>query len=214
MSFDDYFGFEGCDDLTMAVRFLVGMSPRLPQRHYLTYPEIVDFVKHRVPSLGMACQFAAGMAVTDGDETAAEARRGQGAHRHVSVRRLPGALYRCWRPGGYRNPCRSWPSASSCPGSRSTEPDVVLNQMPNAANGHKKTAHRCAVFCASQPWNQATFLLRRGQTEADQAHAEEGEGGGFGNRTASVSTFVSMRAAIMMLCPKRSDHSSPFEKKK
>ncbi|MEE4235261.1 MAG: ThiF family adenylyltransferase, partial [Anderseniella sp.] len=64
MSFDEYFGFAGCDDITMAVRFMVGMSPRLPQRHYLAYPEIVDFVKHRVPSLGMACQFAAGMAIT------------------------------------------------------------------------------------------------------------------------------------------------------
>lgn len=104
MSFDDYFGLEGCDDVTMAIRFLVGMSPRLPQRHYLAYPEIVDFVKQRVPSLGMACQIAAGMAVT----VTMKLLLGRGgvacAPTTTQYDAYLGRHYRCWRPGGNRNP--------------------------------------------------------------------------------------------------------------
>lgn len=104
MRFDDYFGFAGCDDLTMAVRFLVGMSPRLPQRHYLAYPEIVDFVKRRVPSLGMACQIAAGMAVTATMKVLLGRGGVPGAPTTFQYDAYLGRHYRSWRPGGYRNP--------------------------------------------------------------------------------------------------------------
>lgn len=104
MRFDDYFGFAGCDDLTMAVRFLVGMSPRLPQRHYLAYPEIVDFVKRRVPSLGMACQIAAGMAVTTTMKVLLGRGGVPGAPTTFQYDAYLGRHYRSWRPGGYRNP--------------------------------------------------------------------------------------------------------------
>ena len=104
MSFDDYFGLEGCDDVTMAVRFLVGMSPRLPQRHYLTYPEIVDFVKQRVPSLGMACQIAAGMAVTASMKLLLGRGGVASAPTTTQYDAYLGRHYRCWRPGGNRNP--------------------------------------------------------------------------------------------------------------
>ncbi len=104
MTFEDYFGFAGCDDITMAVRFLVGMSPRLPQRHYLAYPEIVDFVKRRVPSLGMACQFTAGMAVTATMKLLLQRGGVKGAPHSYQFDAYLGRFYRCWRPGGYRNP--------------------------------------------------------------------------------------------------------------
>lgn len=104
MTFEDYFGFAGCDDITMAVRFMVGMSPRLPQRHYLAYPEIVDFVKHRVPSLGMACQFTAGMAVTAAMKLLLGRGGVKGAPHSAQYDAYLGRFYHCWRPGGYRNP--------------------------------------------------------------------------------------------------------------
>lgn len=104
ISFDDYFGFAGCDDITMAVRFMVGMSPRLPQRHYLAYPEIVDFVKRRVPSLGMACQLAAGMAVTTSMKLLLGRGGVKGAPHSYQFDAYLGRFYACWRPGGYRNP--------------------------------------------------------------------------------------------------------------
>lgn len=102
--FEDYFGFAGCDDITMAVRFMVGMSPRLPQRHYLAYPEIVDFVKRRVPSLGVACQFTAGMAVTAAMKLLLGRGSVKGAPHSYQFDAYLGRYYRCWRPGGYRNP--------------------------------------------------------------------------------------------------------------
>lgn len=104
ISFDDYFGFADCDDITMAVRFMVGMSPRLPQRHYLAYPEIVDFVNHRVPSLGMACQLAAGMAVTTSMKLLLGRGGVKGAPHSYQFDAYLGRYYRSWRPGGYRNP--------------------------------------------------------------------------------------------------------------
>lgn len=104
MSFDDYFGFAGCDDLAMAVRFLIGMSPRLPQRHYLAYPEIVDFVQRRVPSLGMACQIAAGMAVTASMKLLLERGGVETAPVTWQFDAYLGRHYRCRRPWGYRNP--------------------------------------------------------------------------------------------------------------
>ena len=104
MSFDEYFGFAGCDDITMAVRFLVGMSPRLPQRHYLAYPEIVDFVNRRVPSLGMACQIAAGMAVTTAMKLLLGRGGVDGAPTSYQYDAYLGRHYRSWRPGGNRHP--------------------------------------------------------------------------------------------------------------
>ncbi len=103
ISFDDYFGFAGCDDITMAVRFMVGMSPRLPQRHYLAYPEIVDFVKRRVPSLGMACQLAAGMAVTTSMKLLLRRGGVKGAPHSYQFDAYLGRFYSCWRPGGNRH---------------------------------------------------------------------------------------------------------------
>lgn len=102
--FEDYFGFEGCDETRMAVRFMVGMSPRLPQRHYLAYPEIVDFVQHRVPSLGMACQFTAGMAVTAAMKLLLGRGGVSGAPHSYQFDAYLGRFYHSWRPGGYRNP--------------------------------------------------------------------------------------------------------------
>lgn len=104
MPFEDYFGFAHCDETKMAVRFMVGMSPRLPQRHYLAYPEIVDFVKHRVPSLGMACQFTAGMAVTAAMKLLLQRGGVRGAPHSYQFDAYLGRHYHCWRPGGYRNP--------------------------------------------------------------------------------------------------------------
>lgn len=102
--FEDYFGFEGANDVLRAVRFLVGMSPRLPQRHYLAYPEIVSFVTRRVPSLGMACQFTAGMAATATMKLLLGRGGVKGAPHSTQFDAYLGRHYHSWRPGGYRNP--------------------------------------------------------------------------------------------------------------
>lgn len=104
MRFEDYFGFAGADDVLRAVRFLVGMSPRLPQRHYLAYPEVVSFVTRRVPSLGMACQFTAGMAATAAMKIVLGRGEVKGAPHSYQFDAYLGRHYHSWRPGGFRNP--------------------------------------------------------------------------------------------------------------
>lgn len=102
--FEDYFGFAEADDVLRAVRFLVGMSPRLPQRHYLAYPEIVSFVTRRVPSLGMACQFTAGMTATAAMKLLLGRGGVKGAPHSYQFDAYLGRHYHSWRPGGYRHP--------------------------------------------------------------------------------------------------------------
>ena len=104
MSFEDYFGFNGASDREKMARFLVGLSPRMPHRHYLVDPQRIDLAKQRSASTPMSCQLCAGIAATE----ALKILLCRG-----SVRPAPHAItydaylnreFRTWRPGGYRNP--------------------------------------------------------------------------------------------------------------
>lgn len=60
MSFDRYFGIcDEMDELQQFAAFIVGMAPRATHRSYLDL-NYVDFEAHTGPSLGLACQLAAG----------------------------------------------------------------------------------------------------------------------------------------------------------
>lgn len=65
MSFEDYFGFEGCDEMEMAVRFLVGLSPAMLQRGYVADMSRINLAEHRGPSSIAACQLCAGVAAIE-----------------------------------------------------------------------------------------------------------------------------------------------------
>lgn len=104
MSFEDYFGFADSDELEMAIRFLVGLSPAMLQRGYVADMSRINLAEHRGPSSVAACQLCAGV-------TAVEALKlllGRGGVKlapwgsQFDAYRLRYA--RTWRPGGYRNP--------------------------------------------------------------------------------------------------------------
>jgi molybdopterin/thiamine biosynthesis adenylyltransferase len=104
MSFEDYFGFDGCDEMEMAVRFLVGLSPAMLQRGYVADMSRVDLGKHMGPSSIAACQLCAGVAAVEALKVIL-GRKG--------VRLAPwGSQFdayrmryvRTWRPSGHRNP--------------------------------------------------------------------------------------------------------------
>lgn len=104
MSFEDYFGFEGCDEMEMAVRFLVGLSPAMLQRGYVADMSRVNLAERRGPSCIAACQLCAGVAAVE----TLKLLLGRGG-----VKLAPwGSQFdayrmrysRTWRPGGYRNP--------------------------------------------------------------------------------------------------------------
>ena len=107
MSFDDYFGFDDCDESEKPIRFMVGISPRLPQRSYLAYPEAVDLLAQRVPSLSPSCQLSAGLIGT----FALKLLLGRGgvkpAPYSYQFDAYESKLLRSWRPGGYRNPLQA-----------------------------------------------------------------------------------------------------------
>lgn len=104
MPFESYFGFSGCDEFEMAIRFLVGLSPAMLQRGYLADASRVNLAEHRGPSSIGACQLCAGVAAI---ETLKILLGREG------VRLAPWAtqfdaysmrLKRTWRPFGFRNP--------------------------------------------------------------------------------------------------------------
>lgn len=104
MPYEDYFGFEGCDEVEMAIRFLVGLSPAMLQRGYVADISRINLAERRGPSSIAACQLCAGVAAI---ETLKLLLKREG------VRFAPwGSQFdayrmryvRTWRPGGYRNP--------------------------------------------------------------------------------------------------------------
>jgi hypothetical protein len=104
MSFENYFGFADCDELEMAIRFLVGLSPAMLQRGYVADMSRIDLARRKGPSSIAACQLCAGVAAV----AALKLILGR-----TGVRLAPwGSQFdayrmkytRTWRPGGYRNP--------------------------------------------------------------------------------------------------------------
>ena len=104
MSFEDYFGFEGCDEMEMAIRFLVGLSPAMLQRGYVADMSRVNLAERRGPSCIAACQLCAGVAAVE----TLKLVLGRGGVKlapwgsQFDAYRMRYA--RTWRPGGYRNP--------------------------------------------------------------------------------------------------------------
>lgn len=104
MPFEDYFGFEGCDETEMAIRFLVGLSPAMLQRGYVADMSRINLTGRRGPSSIAACQLCAGVAAIEtlklllGRDGVRLAPRGS----QFDGYRMRYA--RTWRPWGYRNP--------------------------------------------------------------------------------------------------------------
>jgi hypothetical protein len=105
MSFEEYFRFEDVsseeDKLT---KFMIGVSPSMQQRHYLTPDSSVDLTNRKVPSMVMGIELAAGVACTN----AIKVLLGRGdvvtAPRGLHFDAYRNKLIKTWRPLGNRNP--------------------------------------------------------------------------------------------------------------
>lgn len=103
MPFEDYFGFEGCDEMEMAIRFLVGLSPAMLQRGYVADMSRINLAEHRGPSSIAACQLCAGVAAVE----TLKLLLGRGGVKFApwgsqfDAYRL--RYSRTWRPLGHRN---------------------------------------------------------------------------------------------------------------
>lgn len=104
MSFDDYFDFDSVNSWEdKMIKFLIGLSPSMQQRHYLSGDSAIDFVTRKVPSTGLGISLAAGVACT----TALKILLGRGqvvtAPRGLHFDAYRNKYVKTWRPGGNRN---------------------------------------------------------------------------------------------------------------
>ena len=104
MSFEDYFCLDGCDELQMALRFLLGLSPAMLQRAYLVDPSRVDLAAHKGPSTIAACQLCAGVIAAEGVKLLLERGNVPAAPRGYQFDAFRNRYASTWRPGGNRNP--------------------------------------------------------------------------------------------------------------
>jgi molybdopterin/thiamine biosynthesis adenylyltransferase len=104
MSFEDYFAFGDLSPEDQLLKFIVGVSPTMLQRHYLLNRGSFDPFTRKAPSTAMGIELAAGVACTTALKLLLD--RGQ-------VRKAPCGLHfdayrnelvKTWRPLGNRNP--------------------------------------------------------------------------------------------------------------
>lgn len=105
MSFEEYFCFDDSrDDEHNLIKFMVGVSPSMQQRHYLTPDSAVDLTAGRVPSTVVGVELAAGVVASYAAKLLL--RRGPVlcAPRGMHFDAYRNRLIKTWRPGGNRNP--------------------------------------------------------------------------------------------------------------
>ena len=103
MSFEDYFGWGASSDDERALRFMIGLAPRLLQ-DYLVDESRVDLAARRGPSTAMACQLCAGVAATEVLKILLKRGRMCAAPHGLQFDAYRNKMVRTWRPWGYRNP--------------------------------------------------------------------------------------------------------------
>ena len=104
MTFEEYFGWAGCSEHEMALRFLIGLSPARLQSAYLVDPAAVDLKARRGPSTGMACSLCAGIAGTEALKILLKRGGVSAAPRGVHFDAYRNTMAKTWRPWGNRNP--------------------------------------------------------------------------------------------------------------
>ena len=104
MSFEDYFRLEGLSPDEQAIRFLLGLSPRMLQIAYLVDRSRVDLKSKKGPSTVMACQLCAGFAATEALKILLDRGPVRQAPQGVHFDAYRYRLKKTWRPGGNSNP--------------------------------------------------------------------------------------------------------------
>jgi hypothetical protein len=104
MSFEDYFGLEGCSETEQGLRFLLGLAPAGLHRPYLVDPRAIDLEARRGPSTAMGCELCAGVAATQVLKCLLRRGRVWAAPHAFQFDAYRNRLAHTWRPGGHRNP--------------------------------------------------------------------------------------------------------------
>lgn len=103
MSFDDYFGWDGCTEEEKALRFMIGLAPRL-LHDYMADPSRVNLKARKGPSTIMACRLCAGVAGTEVLKLILHRGTVRGAPHGLHFDAYRHKMVHTWRPMGWRNP--------------------------------------------------------------------------------------------------------------
>lgn len=105
MSFEEYFCL---DDVAVfedkIIKFVIGVSPSVQQRHYLVDRSSVNFLKQKVPSTAMGIELAAGVACTNALKLLLGRGRVIHAPHGLHFDAYRNRLIKTWRPFGNRHP--------------------------------------------------------------------------------------------------------------
>lgn len=104
MTFEEYFGWQGCSDEERALKFFLGLSPAGLTRTYLVDRSAVDFHARRGPSTPMACELCAGIAATEVLKIVLKRGKVWAAPYGIQFDAYRNKIVRTWRPGGHRHP--------------------------------------------------------------------------------------------------------------
>ena len=104
MTFEEYFGWAGCSEHEMALRFLIGLSPARLHSAYLVDPAAIDLKARRGPSTGMACALCAGIAGTEALKILLKRGGVSTAPHGMHFDAYRNTMATTWRPWGNRNP--------------------------------------------------------------------------------------------------------------
>jgi molybdopterin/thiamine biosynthesis adenylyltransferase len=104
MSFENYFRLDGYGFEDQIIKFVIGVSPTVQQRHYLVDRSSVNFLNQKVPSTAMGIEIAAGVACSN----AIKLLLGRGPIIHapwgLHFDAYRNRMYKTWRPFGNDGP--------------------------------------------------------------------------------------------------------------
>lgn len=103
MSFEDYFQWGTASEEEKALRFMIGLAPRL-LHDYLVDSSFLDLAARRGPSTVMGCQLCAGVAATEVLKILLHRGVVHSAPHGVQFDPYRNKLVKTWRPWGNRNP--------------------------------------------------------------------------------------------------------------
>ena len=104
MSFEDYFCLDGFPFEDQILKFIVGVSPSMQQRHYLVDDRSVNLFAKKVPSTSIGIELAAGVACANAIKLILNRGDVPVAPHGLHFDAYRNKLIKTWRPLGNRNP--------------------------------------------------------------------------------------------------------------
>lgn len=104
MSFEEYFCLDGYSFEDQIIKFIIGVSPKMLQRHYLIERASVNFLKKKVPSTPMGIELAAGVACSNVLKILLNRGSIINAPWGLHFDAYLNSLNKTWRPFGNNNP--------------------------------------------------------------------------------------------------------------